>query len=167
MVLATEFPDSMTSGYSVPWTRNGMPCMARACSAKQSMNAAPMTLRFFSGSVTFLSDAKNRAEASMRTRGISKRRWNSDSTRSPSPVLSSPVSTNTHVRRLPMARCTSVAATELSTPVSYTHLRAHETRHDLVCRLLLEKKNTKTKVYISGLFSKIVTKKVKLQHEHS
>src|SRR5450759_5717113 len=29
-------------------------------------------------------------------------------------------------------------------PVSYTHLRAHETRHDLVCRLLLEKKkNTK------------------------
>ena len=25
-------------------------------------------------------------------------------------------------------------------PVSYTHLRAHETRHDLVCRLLLEKK---------------------------
>src|SRR5450756_190950 len=29
-------------------------------------------------------------------------------------------------------------------PVSYTHLRAHETRHDLVCRLLLEKKK-KTK----------------------
>src|SRR5450756_250868 len=25
-------------------------------------------------------------------------------------------------------------------PVSYTHLRAHETRHDLVCRLLLENK---------------------------
>eukprot|EP00825_Cyclidium_porcatum_P005547 TRINITY_DN12705_c0_g1_i1.p2 TRINITY_DN12705_c0_g1~~TRINITY_DN12705_c0_g1_i1.p2 ORF type:complete len:112 (-),score=32.44 TRINITY_DN12705_c0_g1_i1:29-364(-) len=29
--------------------------------------------------------------------------------------------------------------------VSYTHLRAHETRHDLVCRLLLEKKKTKSK----------------------
>src|SRR5665648_1194734 len=29
------------------------------------------------------------------------------------------------------------------TPVSYTHLRAHETRHDLVCRLLLEKKKNK------------------------
>ena len=30
------------------------------------------------------------------------------------------------------------------TPVSYTHLRAHETVLDLVCRLLLEKKkNTK------------------------
>src|SRR5665648_1208869 len=31
-------------------------------------------------------------------------------------------------------------------PVSYTHLRAHETRHDLVCRLLLEKKKTKTHI---------------------
>src|SRR5450756_3054741 len=29
-------------------------------------------------------------------------------------------------------------------PVSYTHLRAHETRHELVCRLLLEKKKTDT-----------------------
>src|SRR5450756_2755609 len=28
----------------------------------------------------------------------------------------------------------------IAAPVSYTHLRAHETRHDLVCRLLLEKK---------------------------
>ena len=28
-------------------------------------------------------------------------------------------------------------------PVSYTHLRAHETVLDLVCRLLLEKKNNK------------------------
>src|SRR5450756_17104 len=33
------------------------------------------------------------------------------------------------------------AASILECPwlVSYTHLRAHETRHDLVCRLLLEK----------------------------
>src|SRR5660397_298562 len=32
------------------------------------------------------------------------------------------------------------------TPVSYTHLRAHETKANLVCRLLLEKKKkTKTK----------------------
>src|SRR5665648_1229791 len=29
--------------------------------------------------------------------------------------------------------------------VSYTHLRAHETRHDLVCRLLLEKKKKNQK----------------------
>src|SRR5450759_1414852 len=28
----------------------------------------------------------------------------------------------------------------------YTHLRAHETRHDLVCRLLLEKKKKNTKI---------------------
>src|SRR5665648_1240206 len=34
---------------------------------------------------------------------------------------------------------------ERGNAVSYTHLRAHETRHDLVCRLLLEKKKTKKK----------------------
>ena len=37
----------------------------------------------------------------------------------------------------------NVAASNLAnadSAVSYTHLRAHETRHDLVCRLLLEKK---------------------------
>src|SRR5450756_1493679 len=28
-------------------------------------------------------------------------------------------------------------------PVSYTHIRAHETRHDIVCRPLLEKKKIK------------------------
>ena len=33
------------------------------------------------------------------------------------------------------------ATTATYTPVSYTHLRAHETVLDLVCRLLLEKKN--------------------------
>ena len=33
------------------------------------------------------------------------------------------------------------AASGSQEAVSYTHLRAHETRHDLVCRLLLEKKN--------------------------
>ena len=32
-----------------------------------------------------------------------------------------------------------------ASPVSYTHLRAHETVLDLVCRLLLEKKNIQTK----------------------
>src|SRR5659263_590565 len=37
-------------------------------------------------------------------------------------------------------------------PVSYTHLRAHETRHDLVCRLLLEKKknSSRTREQING-----------------
>src|SRR5665648_1204794 len=37
----------------------------------------------------------------------------------------------------PFARAWTVSTPET---VSYTHLRAHETRHDLVCRLLLEKK---------------------------
>ena len=34
-------------------------------------------------------------------------------------------------------------------PVSYTHLRAHETRHDLVCRLLLEKKKNNKEYLIN------------------
>ena len=33
----------------------------------------------------------------------------------------------------------------VSDPVSYTHLRAHETVLDLVCRLLLEKKKQTTR----------------------
>ena len=37
------------------------------------------------------------------------------------------------------------AGSSIST-VSYTHLRAHETRHDLVCRLLLEKKKKKAEL---------------------
>ena len=32
---------------------------------------------------------------------------------------------------------------EVGAPVSYTHLRAHETGRNLVCRLLLEKKKKK------------------------
>ena len=41
-----------------------------------------------------------------------------------------------------------VAAVNLSLAVSYTHLRAHETVLDLVCRLLLEKKKAKKKTDI-------------------
>src|SRR5450759_5416071 len=37
-------------------------------------------------------------------------------------------------------RASSARGLRPAVPVSYTHLRAHETRHDLVCRLLLEKK---------------------------
>src|SRR5665648_826673 len=33
----------------------------------------------------------------------------------------------------------SLDTADMLTSVSYTHLRAHETRHDLVCRLLLER----------------------------
>ena len=47
-----------------------------------------------------------------------------------------------------------------STAVSYTHLRAHETRHDLVCRLLLEKKkknNKKKKQKNTQKYTQILT----------
>ena len=43
----------------------------------------------------------------------------------------------------PRQRRAQVVAHEVA-PVSYTHLRAHETVLDLVCRLLLEKQNTTT-----------------------
>ena len=39
-------------------------------------------------------------------------------------------------------------------PVSYTHLRAHETGRNLVCRLLLEKKKNKNKKKKQTLISK-------------
>ena len=40
-------------------------------------------------------------------------------------------------------------------PVSYTHLRAHETVLDLVCRLLLEKKKNSTQSDVSGSVRRI------------
>src|SRR5450756_2698762 len=52
------------------------------------------------------------------------------------------------------------------TSVSYTHLRAHETRHDLVCRLLLEKKKKKkTKIQQTYHRSTSITKKKKTPTE--
>src|SRR5664280_3053992 len=43
----------------------------------------------------------------------------------------------------PSLRSRMLGATRWVVPVSYTHLRAHETVLDLVCRLLLEKKKKK------------------------
>src|SRR5450756_2699097 len=48
-------------------------------------------------------------------------------------------------RGAPASVCRSCVDWPRPTAVSYTHLRAHETRHDLVCRLLLEKKKTTTR----------------------
>src|SRR5450756_2846865 len=45
--------------------------------------------------------------------------------------------------------------------VSYTHLRAHETRHDLVCRLLLENKKQKKNKEIHRLHKTNSKKKTK------
>eukprot|EP00658_Telonema_sp_P-2_P006101 TRINITY_DN12321_c0_g1_i1.p1 TRINITY_DN12321_c0_g1~~TRINITY_DN12321_c0_g1_i1.p1 ORF type:complete len:108 (+),score=26.26 TRINITY_DN12321_c0_g1_i1:149-472(+) len=39
-----------------------------------------------------------------------------------------------------LRRCRTTAKQDSYGPVSYTHLRAHETPEHLVCRLLLEKK---------------------------
>ena len=54
----------------------------------------------------------------------------------------------------------SVVSTD---PVSYTHLRAHETVLDLVCRLLLEKKN-ENKDYTK---SSTTRKKRTIDREHT
>ena len=43
-------------------------------------------------------------------------------------------------------------------PVSYTHLRAHETVLDLVCRLLLEKKKISNKL--------VLLSRARLRHQH-
>src|SRR5450756_1887923 len=44
------------------------------------------------------------------------------------------------LRNLILTPCRGCVLLAAYISVSYTHLRAHETRHDLVCRLLLEKK---------------------------
>eukprot|EP00658_Telonema_sp_P-2_P024833 TRINITY_DN19993_c0_g1_i1.p1 TRINITY_DN19993_c0_g1~~TRINITY_DN19993_c0_g1_i1.p1 ORF type:complete len:112 (-),score=12.92 TRINITY_DN19993_c0_g1_i1:64-399(-) len=44
------------------------------------------------------------------------------------------------VNRASKVACCYVIDFDKTTPVSYTHLRAHETPEHLVCRLLLEKK---------------------------
>ncbi len=41
----------------------------------------------------------------------------------------------------PLAKTRQGTLAGSAEPVSYTHLRAHETGRNLVCRLLLEKKN--------------------------
>src|SRR5450756_3162915 len=49
-------------------------------------------------------------------------------------------------------------------PVSYTHLRAHETRHDIVCRLLLEKKKKKNNVTFYQINIDKHNKKLTINH---
>src|SRR5450756_2911780 len=62
--------------------------------------------------------------------------WSRVASRNPRAAAAAPPASVTVIPSVCMDRiCTS--------PISYTHLRAHETRHDLVCRLLLEKKKKK------------------------
>ncbi len=93
-------------------------CCAMRCasSSKTAMNSLPMILRLRSGSVTPASFARNRSVASTASRfrpSLSRRLC---CTFSNSFLRSTPLLTKTQVRRSPMARCTSVAATEESTP---------------------------------------------------
>src|SRR5678809_1146284 len=52
-----------------------------------------------------------------------------------------PLATTLTPATLPCKACVKLAAGTSLRVLSYTHLRAHETGRNLVCRLLLEKKN--------------------------
>src|SRR5450756_1160110 len=59
----------------------------------------------------------------------------------PSPAIIIVFTHGILLSRGPISSCERLTgASNTVYSVSYTHLRAHETRHDLVCRLLLEKK---------------------------
>ncbi len=116
-------PDSTTSGYSVPCTRNsnGGPSAVAAISSrsacsKDRMNSRPMILRLVSGSVTPARASRNCWRASTTFSDTPVAATKSVSTCSASPARSSPWSTNTQVSWSPIARCTSAAATAESTP---------------------------------------------------
>ena len=53
---------------------------------------------------------------------------------------------SSHIKSVARNKSSEITARIAKSPVSYTHLRAHETVLDLVCRLLLEKKKKKTQV---------------------
>ena len=53
-----------------------------------------------------------------------------------------------------ITKANSLIEIDITRAVSYTHLRAHETRHDLVCRLLLEKKELIDPNNIAALIDK-------------
>mmetsp|Transcript_24890 Transcript_24890/g.41612 ORF Transcript_24890/g.41612 Transcript_24890/m.41612 type:complete len:287 (+) Transcript_24890:501-1361(+) len=112
---------SITSGYSVPWTRNlGTTPVFFSTSSLNSlntlMNSAPMILRLVSGSATPSSLLKVRSVASTMVTPRCRFSLNIFSTLSRSLYLSRPLSTKQQWRRSPMALCTSVAATAESTP---------------------------------------------------
>ena len=105
LMLAAVFePDSITSGYSVPCTRNRAPVCSRATSSNTRMNSSPIALRLASGSVTPASFARNRSSAFTWTSGTWKCRAKVSSTWSGSPSRFSPWSTKTQVSCSPTAR---------------------------------------------------------------
>ena len=80
------------------------------------MNSAPIALRLASGSLSPDSRARKRSSASTATSGTLKWSRNAEMTCSPSFLRIRPWSTNTHVSWSPIARWTSSAATDESTP---------------------------------------------------
>ena len=101
----------------MPWTRKrGVPRARAASSSKTRMNSVPITLRLASGSVTPASRSRKRASASTATSGTLKVSRNAAITCSPSPLRIRPWSTKTQVSWSPIARWTSSAATDESTP---------------------------------------------------
>ncbi len=111
---------SITSGYSVPWARNSKAPSSAARSSKTSMNAAPMILRFCSGSVTPASRVRNSSDASTKSNGRLRRSnrvriWVASFSRS------RPLSTKMQVRRSPSALWSRSAATVESTPPDRPH----------------------------------------------
>ena len=100
----------------MPWTRYCGSSSLAASSSNTRMNSLPMILRLASGSVTPASLARNRSSASTATSGTLKWSRKAATTWSPSPLRIRPWSTNTQVSWSPIARCTSSAATDESTP---------------------------------------------------
>eukprot|EP00658_Telonema_sp_P-2_P059190 TRINITY_DN4792_c0_g1_i1.p3 TRINITY_DN4792_c0_g1~~TRINITY_DN4792_c0_g1_i1.p3 ORF type:complete len:110 (+),score=32.37 TRINITY_DN4792_c0_g1_i1:585-914(+) len=98
--------------------------------------SSPLNLRYTPSSMA-LSSA---AETSPRIPFPSKKK-----SRSASSQLLSEYSEYMYTPGIPIPSSTPTLATATSNPipVSYTHLRAHETPEHLVCRLLLEKKKKK------------------------
>ena len=116
-VPAWPCPDSMTSGYRVPWARNFTgPSTSAAASLNTSIKRWPMRRRFSWGSVMPSRSLRKASDASTTRRSTSKWSRKVVSTRSRSFFRSSPLSTKMHVNWFPMALCSSAATTEESTP---------------------------------------------------
>ena len=116
MTAACAVPLSITSGYSVPWTRKVASTRPPVCSSKMRTNSSPMILRLSSGSVMPRRRSKKRSPASTWMSSMPRWRRNVSTTCADSPSRISPVSTYTQVSWGPMARWTSAAATAESTP---------------------------------------------------
>eukprot|EP00658_Telonema_sp_P-2_P066593 TRINITY_DN5557_c0_g1_i9.p1 TRINITY_DN5557_c0_g1~~TRINITY_DN5557_c0_g1_i9.p1 ORF type:complete len:101 (-),score=14.51 TRINITY_DN5557_c0_g1_i9:75-377(-) len=98
--------------------------MGRACVARDSRSSIDMTLfRMFTGSRTLVLVGTTEQVVQLHELDVHESYPNPNETQ--------------------IIPRTSEAANPCPGPVSYTHLRAHETPEHLVCRLLLEKKKKK------------------------